>query len=81
MTLAQGARLDHRPGDRLVALALDGLPVLVQQRLPVQDRRLIALYVQEGSNYSAVARLLGRDSSGIRDRYHRLFRRIRAAMA
>ena len=53
----------------------------LQQRLPVQDRRLITLYLQEGGNYSAVARRLGRDSSVIRDRYHRLFRRIRAATA
>jgi DNA-directed RNA polymerase specialized sigma24 family protein len=53
----------------------------IQQRLPVTDRRLITLYVQEGGNYSAVARRLGRDSDGIRDRYHRLFRRIRAATA
>ena len=53
----------------------------LQQRLPVQDRRLITLYLQEGGNYSAVARRLGRDSDGIRDRYHRLFRRLRAAMA
>jgi RNA polymerase sigma factor (sigma-70 family) len=53
----------------------------IQQRLPVEDRRLISLYVQEGGNYSAVARRLGRDSDGIRARYHRLFRRIRAATA
>ena len=53
----------------------------IQQRLPVQDRRLITLYVQEGGNYSAVARRLGRDSDGIRARYHRLFRRIRTATA
>ena len=53
----------------------------IQQRLPVQDRRLIQLYLQEGGNYSAVARRLGRDSDGIRARYHRLFRRIRAATA
>jgi len=53
----------------------------IQQRLPVQDRRLLSLYLQEGGNYSAVARRLGRDSDGIRARYHRLFRRIRAATA
>jgi RNA polymerase sigma factor (sigma-70 family) len=53
----------------------------IQQRLPVEDRRLITLYVQEGGNYSAVARRLGRDSSVIRGRYYRLFRRIRAATA
>jgi DNA-directed RNA polymerase specialized sigma24 family protein len=53
----------------------------LQQRLPVQDRRLLTLYVQEGGNYSAVARRLGRDSGVIRARYHRLFRRLRAATA
>jgi RNA polymerase sigma factor (sigma-70 family) len=51
----------------------------LQQRLSVQDRRLLTLYLQEGGNYSAVARRLGRDSDSIRQRYHRLFRRIRAA--
>jgi RNA polymerase sigma factor (sigma-70 family) len=53
----------------------------IQQCLPLEDRRLISLYVQEGGNYSAVARRLRRDSDGIRDRYYRLFRRIRAATA
>ena len=53
----------------------------IQQRLSVKDRRLLSLYLQEGGNYSAVARRLGRDSDGIRARYHRLFRRIRAATA
>ncbi|HTU20362.1 MAG TPA: sigma-70 family RNA polymerase sigma factor [Gemmataceae bacterium] len=53
----------------------------IQQRLPVEARRLLTLYLQEGGNYSAVARRLGRDSDGIRARYHRLFRRIRAATA
>ncbi len=50
----------------------------IRQRLPVKDRRLITMYLQENGNYSAVARRLGRDSGGIRDRYHRLFRRIAA---
>jgi RNA polymerase sigma factor (sigma-70 family) len=50
----------------------------IRQRLPVKDRRLITMYLQEGGNYSAVARRLGRDSGGIRDRYYRLFRRIAA---
>ena len=53
----------------------------IQQRLPVKDRRLLSLYLQEGGNYAAVARRLGRDSDGIRHRYHRLFRRIRVATA
>lgn len=50
----------------------------IRQRLPMKDRRLITMYLQEGGNYSAVARCLGRDSGGIRDRYYRLFRRIAA---
>ena len=44
----------------------------------MKDRPLITMYLQEGGNYSAVARRLRRDSGGIRDRYHRLFRRIAA---
>ncbi|MHB1421582.1 MAG: hypothetical protein ACYC3I_00015 [Gemmataceae bacterium] len=43
---------------------------LIRQRLPGKDRRLITMYLQEGGNYSAIARRLGRDSGGIRDRYH-----------
>jgi len=50
----------------------------IRQRLPRQDRRLLDMYLQEGGNYSAVARRLGRDSGGVRDLYHRLFRRIAA---
>jgi DNA-directed RNA polymerase specialized sigma24 family protein len=50
----------------------------IRQRLPLKDRCLITMYLQEGGNYSAVARRLRRDSGGIRDRYHRLFRRIAA---
>jgi len=53
----------------------------IRQRLPVKDRRLLSLYLQEGGNYAAVARRLGRDNDGIRARYHRLFRRIRVATA
>jgi len=54
---------------------------VIQQGLPIEDRRLLTLYLHEGGNYSAVARRLGRDSDGIRARYHRLFRRIRVATA
>jgi RNA polymerase sigma factor (sigma-70 family) len=53
----------------------------LQRGLLVEDRRLLSLYLQEGGNYGAVARRLGRNSDGIRQRYHRLFRRIRAATA
>jgi RNA polymerase sigma factor (sigma-70 family) len=52
----------------------------LHQRLSVQDQRLIAMYLQEGGNYSAVARRLGRVSSVIRGRYHRVFQRIRAGL-
>jgi len=58
-----------------------GKVAAIQQRLPVKDRRQLTLYLQEGGNYAVVARRLGRDSDGIRDRYQRLFRRIRAATA
>ncbi|MGH7224974.1 MAG: sigma-70 family RNA polymerase sigma factor, partial [Gemmataceae bacterium] len=50
----------------------------IRQRLPMKDRRLVDLYLQEGGNYSAVARRLNRDSGGIAERYHRLFRRVAA---
>jgi RNA polymerase sigma factor (sigma-70 family) len=50
----------------------------IRRALPRKDRRLVDTYLQEGGNYSAVARRLGRDSGGIRDRYYRLFRRIAA---
>ncbi|HTU92080.1 MAG TPA: helix-turn-helix domain-containing protein [Gemmataceae bacterium] len=52
----------------------------LRRQLSRQDRRLITVYLQEGGNYSAVARRLGRDSGGIRDRYQRLFRRIAATI-
>jgi RNA polymerase sigma factor (sigma-70 family) len=50
----------------------------IRQRLPIKYWRLVTMYLQEGGNYSAVARRLRRDSGGIRDRYRRLFRRIAA---
>ncbi|MHB1424535.1 MAG: sigma-70 family RNA polymerase sigma factor [Gemmataceae bacterium] len=53
----------------------------IRRQLPREDRRLVELFLEEGGNYSAVARRLGRDSGGMRDRYHRLFRRVRSAMA
>lgn len=50
----------------------------IRQQLPRQDRRLIDLYILEGGNYSAVARCLRRNRSGIQGRYARLFQRIAA---
>jgi DNA-directed RNA polymerase specialized sigma24 family protein len=52
----------------------------IEQRLPKPDRRLVALYLQEGGNFSAVARRLRHSSSGVSGRYRRLFRRIAAAV-
>jgi RNA polymerase sigma factor (sigma-70 family) len=52
----------------------------IQQRLPNRERRLIAMYLQEGGNFSAVARRLRQSSSGATGRYHRLFRRIAATV-
>jgi len=48
----------------------------IQQRLPNRERRLIAMYLEENGNFSAVARRLRHSSSGVSGRYHRLFRRI-----
>jgi RNA polymerase sigma factor (sigma-70 family) len=50
----------------------------IRRQLPRQDRRLLDMYLQEGGNYSAVARRLDRAREGIRCRYQRLFRRIAA---
>jgi RNA polymerase sigma factor (sigma-70 family) len=52
----------------------------IRQRLPRKDKRLFDLYLQDGGNYSAVARRLRRNVEGVRGRYHRLFRRIAAAV-
>jgi hypothetical protein len=41
---------------------------------------LLDLYVQEGGNYAAVARRLGRAPDSVRQRFYGLFRRIRAAV-
>jgi RNA polymerase sigma factor (sigma-70 family) len=50
----------------------------IRQRLPVKDRRLLDMYLQEGGNYSAVARRLHRKRNATQWRYTRLFRRIAA---
>jgi hypothetical protein len=38
------------------------------------------LFLQEGGNYAAVARRLGRQPDSVRQRFYGLFRRIRAAV-
>ena len=52
----------------------------IRDRLPRADRRWLDLFVQEGGNYAAVARRLGRGPESVRRRYACLFRRIRAAV-
>jgi RNA polymerase sigma factor (sigma-70 family) len=52
----------------------------IQQRLPNRKRRLITMYLQENGNFSAVARRQRHSSSGVSDRYRRLFRRIAATV-
>jgi hypothetical protein len=72
ITTAPAADLDERPSVRRVAV--------IRQRLPRADRRLLDLFVQEGGNYAAVARRLGREPDSVRQRFYGLFRRIRAAV-
>ena len=71
-TPAPTADMDERPSVRLVAR--------IRHRLPRADRRWLDLFVQEGGNYAAVARRLGRVPESVRRRFHGLFRRIRAAI-
>jgi RNA polymerase sigma factor (sigma-70 family) len=52
----------------------------IRHRLPRADRRWLDLFLQEGGNYAAVARRLGRVPESVRRRYSCLFRRIRAAV-
>ena len=52
----------------------------IRHRLPRADRRLLDLFVQEGGNYAAVARRLGRGPESVRRSFHGLFGRIRAAV-
>jgi RNA polymerase sigma factor (sigma-70 family) len=63
---------EQRPSVRLVAG--------IRHRLPRSDRRLLDLFLQEGGNYAAVARRLGRGPESVRRRFHGLFARIRAAV-
>ena len=69
---ASTADADERPSVRLVAR--------IRHRLPRVDRRLLDLFVQEGGNYTAIARRLGRGPESVRRRFHCLFRRIRAVV-
>jgi RNA polymerase sigma factor (sigma-70 family) len=72
ITTAPTADRDERPSVRRVAA--------IRQRLPRADRRLLDLFLQEGGNYAAVARRLGREPDSVRQRFYGLFRRIRAAV-
>ena len=69
---APTADTQERPSVRRVAS--------IRHRLPRADRRWLDLFVQEGGNYAAVARRLGRGPESVRRRFHCLFRRIRAAV-
>jgi RNA polymerase sigma factor (sigma-70 family) len=71
-TIAPTADLDERPSVCRVTT--------IRQRLPRTDRRLLDLFLQEGGNYAAVARRLGREPDSVRQRFYGLFRRIRAAV-
>ena len=52
----------------------------IRHGLPRADRRLLDLFVQEGGNYAAIARRLGRGPESVRRRFHCLFGRIRTAV-
>jgi RNA polymerase sigma factor (sigma-70 family) len=70
ITAAPRDDAEERQSDRWIAA--------IRRQLHRQDRRLLDLYLQEGGNYSAVARRLRRHRTGIQARYARLFRRIKA---
>ena len=72
LTTAPPADMEERPSVRRVAT--------IRDRLPRADRRWLDLFVQEGGNYAAVARRLGREPDSVRQRFYGLFRRIRAAV-
>jgi DNA-directed RNA polymerase specialized sigma24 family protein len=72
ITPAPIADLEERSSVRRVAA--------IRHRLPRADRRLLDLFLQEGGNYAAVARRLGREPDSVRQRFYGLFRRIRAAL-
>ena len=72
ISTAPPADRDERPSVRRVAI--------IRKRLPRADRRRLDLFLQEGGNYAAVARRLGREPDSVRCRFYVLFRRIRAAV-
>jgi RNA polymerase sigma factor (sigma-70 family) len=72
MTSAPTADLEERASVRLVAG--------IRHRLPRADRLMLDLFLQEGGNYAAVARRLGRGPEIVRRRFHGLLGRIRAAV-
>jgi RNA polymerase sigma factor (sigma-70 family) len=72
ITPAPTADWDERPSVCHVAT--------IRRHLPRADRRLLDLFLQEGGNYAAVARRLGREPDSVRQRFYGLFRRIRAAV-
>ena len=72
MIPAPTADLEQRLSVRLVAG--------IRHRLPRADRRWFDLFLQEGGNYAAIARRLGRGPQSVRRRFSCLFRRIRAAV-
>ena len=69
---ASTADPDERPSVRRVAS--------IRHRLSRADRRWLDLFLEEGGNYAAVARRLGRGPESVRRRYACLFHRIRAAV-
>jgi RNA polymerase sigma factor (sigma-70 family) len=72
LSLAPAPR--EETGERLSVRKVEA----IRQRLPRKDRRLLDLFLEEGGNYTAVARRLKRKASAVRWRYHRLARRIAA---
>jgi hypothetical protein len=70
ITPAPPADRDERPSVRRVAI--------IRRRLARADRRWLDLFLQEGGNYAAVARRLGREPDSVRCRFYGLFRRIRS---
>jgi RNA polymerase sigma factor (sigma-70 family) len=69
---ASTADTEERPSVRRVAR--------IRHRLPCADRHWLDLFVQEGGNYAAVARRLGRGPESVRRCFQCLFGRIRAAV-
>ena len=71
-TPAPTADSEERPSVRRVAS--------IRHRLPRADRRWLDLFLEEGGNYAAVARRLGRGPESVRRRFYCLFLRIKEAV-